>query len=46
MVVGALSRAAQSGASYQLRHRIRRADGEYRWFLVQAAPLLATARVA
>jgi PAS domain S-box-containing protein len=28
-----------SGAHYRDEHRIRRADGEYRWFLVEAAPV-------
>jgi len=39
-VVGAWSHAVRTGGSYQVRHRLRRTDGEYRWFLVQAAPLL------
>src|SRR6266403_4621437 len=33
------SHAVQSGSSYHVRHRIRRADGEYRWFLALAEPL-------
>jgi PAS domain S-box-containing protein len=28
-----------SGAHYRDEHRIRRADGEYRWFLVEAVPV-------
>jgi PAS domain S-box-containing protein len=39
-VVGAWSHAVQSGGSYELRFRVRRADRQYRWFLVRAAPLL------
>jgi PAS domain S-box-containing protein len=39
-VVGAWSRAVQSGGYFQARGRIRRADGQYRWFMVQAVPLL------
>jgi PAS domain S-box-containing protein len=39
-VVGAWSSAVQTGTSYQVRHRLLRADGEYRRFLAQAAPLL------
>src|SRR5215470_2994183 len=39
-VVGAWSHAVRTGGSYQVRHRLRRTDGEYRWFLAQAAPLL------
>lgn len=32
-------RAIEGGESLRQEHRIRRADGEYRWFLVQAAVL-------
>lgn len=31
--------AVQQGVQLQLEHRIRRSDGEYRWFVVKAAPL-------
>jgi PAS domain S-box-containing protein len=39
-VVSAWSHAVQSGSYYQDRHRLRRADGQYRWFLIQGVPLL------
>jgi PAS domain S-box-containing protein len=39
-VVGAFSHDLPSGGFFQLKHRLRRWDGEYRWFLIQAAPLL------
>jgi PAS domain S-box-containing protein len=32
------SHAVQSGSSYCVKQRLRRADGEYRWFLTQAEP--------
>lgn len=32
--------ATQRGAPYSLECRLRRADGEYRWWLVRGAPLL------
>jgi PAS domain S-box-containing protein len=31
--------AAEQGTALQQEHRIRRVDGEYRWFLVRAEPL-------
>jgi PAS domain S-box-containing protein len=40
VVVRAWSNGVQTGTAYQVRHRLLRADGEYRRFLVQAAPLL------
>jgi PAS domain S-box-containing protein len=40
VAVGSWSNAVQTGTAYQVRHRLLRADGEYRRFLVQAAPLL------
>jgi PAS domain S-box-containing protein len=39
-VVDAWSHAVQSGGSYQVTHRLRRVDGQYRWFLGQGVPLL------
>ena len=39
-VVATWSHAAQTGSPYRLSHRLLRADGEYRRFLVQGAPLL------
>src|SRR6266851_2579270 len=35
----ALSHAFQTGESFQRVHRLRRADGEYRWHRVRAEPL-------
>jgi len=37
-VLGALSHGVQR--PYQVMHRLRRADGQYRWFLLHAVPLL------
>jgi PAS domain S-box-containing protein len=31
-----------TGQDYQVEHRVRRADGEYRWFLVRAIPMRTT----
>src|SRR6266852_331658 len=39
-VVATWSHAARTGSSYRLSHRLLRADGEYRRFLLQGAPLL------
>jgi len=39
-VVAAWSHGVQTGSWYRVSHRLLRADGEYRRFLVQAAPLL------
>ena len=39
-VVGTWSHAVQTGSSYRVSLRLLRADGEYRRFLVQGAPLL------
>ena len=36
--IKAWSHAVQTDSSYHVRHRLRRADGEYRWFLVQGEP--------
>ena len=41
-LVGTWSHAVQTGSSYQLSHRLLRADGEYRRFLVQGAALLGS----
>jgi PAS domain S-box-containing protein len=35
----AFSSAIQTGTSYQAVHRLRRADGEYRWHHIRAEPL-------
>ena len=37
--VRAWRQAVQTGSPYQMKHRVRRADGEYRWFLVRCEPL-------
>ena len=37
--VRAWTQAVQGGSSYYVKHRLRRADGEYRWFLVRGEPL-------
>jgi PAS domain S-box-containing protein len=37
--------AMASGASYQHEHRIRDAEGNYRWFLVRAEPLRDAGRI-
>jgi PAS domain S-box-containing protein len=34
----AWSHAVRMGGSYRVKHRLRRADGEYRWFLAQGEP--------
>lgn len=34
--------AARSGESFMMHERMRRHDGEYRWFLVRASPLRAS----
>jgi PAS domain S-box-containing protein len=36
--MAAFERAQRSGEVFQVEHRIRRADGVYRWFLVRADP--------
>jgi PAS domain S-box-containing protein len=38
-VVSAWARAVQTGAPYEFEHRIRRADGVYRWFQSRGHPL-------
>ncbi len=37
--VKAWTQAVKSGSSYHVKHRLRRADGEFRWFLVRGEPL-------
>ena len=37
--IAAWSHAVQTGSSYHVKHRLRRADGAYRWFLVRGEPL-------
>jgi PAS domain S-box-containing protein len=37
--ISAWARAAARGSSYQTDWRLRRRDGEYRWFSIQAAPV-------
>ena len=36
--IRAWSHAVQTGGSYHVKHRLRRADGQYRWFLVRGEP--------
>jgi PAS domain S-box-containing protein len=36
--IEAWSHAVKTGGSYYVKHRLRRADGEYRWFLVRGEP--------
>jgi len=38
-VVAAWQRSVRLGQPYELEHRIRRADGEYRWFHVRGLPV-------
>jgi formate hydrogenlyase transcriptional activator len=38
-VIAAWRRSVDSGAPYEAEHRIRRADGEYRWFQSRGLPL-------
>ena len=38
-IIDAWKRAVDTGKSYQIEHRIRRADGAYRWFEVHGLPL-------
>jgi PAS domain S-box-containing protein len=38
-VVAAWQRAVETGERYDIEHRMRRADGVYRWFHVRATPL-------
>ncbi len=37
--IAAWTRAVETGASYEFEHRIRRADGIYRWFQSRGHPL-------
>jgi PAS domain S-box-containing protein len=34
------SHATRTGGSYRIKHRLRRADGEYRWFSARGEPFL------
>src|SRR5262245_62072664 len=38
-VVAAWRHAVQTGQPYEFEHRIRRSDGEYRWFQSRGLPL-------
>jgi formate hydrogenlyase transcriptional activator len=38
-VMAAWQHAIETGLPYELEHRIRRADGEYRWFQLRGLPL-------
>jgi PAS domain S-box-containing protein len=38
-VIAAWTRAVETGAPYEFEHRIRRADGAYRWFQARGHPL-------
>ena len=45
--IKAWSHAVQTGGSYHVKHRLRRADGQYRWFLVRGEPFrTADGRIA
>ena len=35
----AWTKALQTGKQYQIEFRVKRADGQYRWFLVRALPI-------
>ena len=37
--IRAWKHAVETGSSYHVKHRLRRADGEFRWFLVRGEPL-------
>ena len=37
--VRAWTNAVETGSSYSVKHRLRRADGQFRWFLVRGEPL-------
>lgn len=44
--LAAVTHAFGTGAAYEIEQRLRRADGEYRWFLVRGTPVKdATGRV-
>src|SRR5215469_10436604 len=38
-VIAALARSIETGDTYQIEHRCRRADGVYRWFQVRGLPV-------
>src|SRR3954466_15945258 len=40
-VIAAWRHAVETGLPYELEHRIRRGDGEYRWFQLRGLPLRA-----
>jgi len=42
LVVAAWRRSIETGGPYEGDHRLRRADGEYRWFHIRCLPLLDT----
>jgi len=39
-VIAAWQHAVETGEPYEFEHRIRRADGDYRWFQLRGLPLL------
>lgn len=41
-VISAWRRSVETGAAYDIEHRMRRADGVYRWFHVRGVPLRGT----
>jgi PAS domain S-box-containing protein len=44
--LAAWTQAVASGQSYQVEHRVRSADGSYRWHLSRATPVTESGRVA
>ncbi len=38
-VIAAWQHAVETGQPYEFEHRIRRADGQYRWFQLRGLPL-------
>jgi PAS domain S-box-containing protein len=45
-VVDRWHRTIETGQPYDIEHRLRRADGAYRWFQVSAVSLSVTVRAA